>query len=185
MGCPVSRRAAKRDIHAVTAPELNSYYETVLAAPAPRAVDALDLYDRISLVVAAIQMQSKEIQALDARARNLVPAPPPAAGMTPVRPAGVHDAELRELYDQLRAIQLSTYAYKAAPPEAPRRLGFIIDDTNAPAAINPDGNSVDLYGYLGMAMAAVQVQAREIEGLRARIHEIERGPLARSARHER
>lgn len=81
--------------------------------------------------------------------------------------------ELKALYDQLRAIQLSTYAYRAAPLESPRRLGFIIDDTDAPAAINPDGNSVDLYGYLSMAVAAVQVQAREIEALRSRVRALE------------
>lgn len=86
----------------------------------------------------------------------------------------VGHGELQALYDQLRAIQLATYSYKVAPPESPRRLGFIIDDTNAPAAINPDGNSVDLYGYLSMAVAAVQVQARELESLRARLHALER-----------
>lgn len=81
--------------------------------------------------------------------------------------------ELQALYDQLRAIQLATYTYKVEPVEATRRLGFIIDDTHAPAAINPDGNSVDLYGYLSMAVAAVQIQARDIEALRARIRVLE------------
>src|SRR6185369_2950485 len=88
-----------------------------------------------------------------------------------IRPVGASD--LGELYEQLRRIQLSTYQYKAEPPSTPRRLGFIIDDTNAPAAINPDGNTVDLYGYLSMAVAAVQIQAREIGRLEARIRALE------------
>ena len=76
------------------------------------------------------------------------------------RRAAKHDiqqvgaGELQALYDQLRTTQLATYAYKAEPAEWPQRLGFIIDDKNAPAAINADGNSVDLYGYLSMAVAA-------------------------------
>jgi hypothetical protein len=88
----------------------------------------------------------------------------------------VSATDLASLYEELRRIQLSTYAYKDAPAAAPRRLGFIIDDTHAPAAINPDGNTVDLYGYLSMAVAAVQVQAKQIEELRARIHGLESKP---------
>jgi hypothetical protein len=90
--------------------------------------------------------------------------------------------DLDALYDQLRHIQLSTYQYKDQPPSTPRRLGFIIDDTQAPAAINPDGNSVDLYGYLSMAVAAVQIQARQIEDLKARIRALESTPRSRPAR---
>ena len=96
-----------------------------------------------------------------------------------IRP--VVDTELRSLYELLRGIQLSTYSYKDAPTSSPRRLGFIIDDTHAPAAINPDGNTVDLYGYLSMAVAAVQIQAKQIEDLTIRIHDLEgRSGVARS-----
>jgi hypothetical protein len=86
----------------------------------------------------------------------------------PVTPEG-----LENLYRQLRDIQLTTYQYKDSPAEAPRRLGFIIDDTKSPLPVNPDGNTVDLYGYLSMAVAAIQVQSRQIESLRtevARLH---------------
>jgi hypothetical protein len=85
----------------------------------------------------------------------------------------VSPEQLAELYSQLRAIQLSTYQYRDQPASAPRRLGFIIDDTKAPAAIQPDGNHVDLYGYASMAVAAVQIQAREIEELKARLRALE------------
>jgi len=83
----------------------------------------------------------------------------------------VDDPALQQLYAELRRIQLTTYQYKQDPPSAPRRLGFIIDDTKTPYPINPDGNTVDLYGYMSMAVAAIQVQSREIEALR---HEVAR-----------
>jgi len=76
---------------------------------------------------------------------------------------------VRRIYDELRAIQLTTYQYKSDPATSPRRLGFIIDDTKTPYPINPDGTSVDLYGYMSMAVAAIQVQSHEIEALRAEV----------------
>jgi hypothetical protein len=84
-----------------------------------------------------------------------------------IRP--VDDGGLQRLYDELRKIELTTYQYKTEPPSSPRRLGFIIDDTKTPYPINPDGNSVDLYGYMSMAVAAIQVQSREIESLKAEV----------------
>jgi hypothetical protein len=87
----------------------------------------------------------------------------------PVTPDG-----LGRLYDQLREIRLSTYQYKDSPASAPRRLGFIIDDTKSPFPVNADGMSVDLYGYLSMAVAAIQVQSREIKSLRAQVARVKR-----------
>src|SRR5262252_3224403 len=81
----------------------------------------------------------------------------------------VDDPSLQRLYAELRRIQLTTYQYKQDPPSAPRRLGFIIDDTKTPYPINPDGTTVDLYGYMSMAVAAIQVQSREIEDLRREV----------------
>jgi hypothetical protein len=81
--------------------------------------------------------------------------------------------ELARLYDELRRIQLNTYRYRDQPDASPRRLGFIIDDTAAPEAIDPSGDRVDLYGYLSMAVGAVQIQAREIEELKARVRALE------------
>jgi len=79
------------------------------------------------------------------------------------------DDALARIYQELRGIQLSTYQYKTDPASAPRRLGFIIDDTKTAYPINADGNSVNLYGYVSMAVAAIQVQSREIEALRAEV----------------
>jgi hypothetical protein len=76
------------------------------------------------------------------------------------------DEALRRIYDELRKIQLTT----ASPP----RLGFIIDDTKTPYPINPDGMSVNLYGYVSMAVAAIQTQSREIEALRAEVAQLRR-----------
>lgn len=84
-----------------------------------------------------------------------------------IRP--VDDESRQRLYDELRKIELTTYQYNSEPPSSPRRLGFIIDDTKTSYPINPDGNSVDLYGYMSMAVAAIQVQSREIESLKAEI----------------
>jgi hypothetical protein len=90
------------------------------------------------------------------------------------------DAALQAVYDQLRAIQLTTYQYKTDPATTPPRLGFIIDDTRSPYPINADGASVNLYGYVSMAVAAIQMQSREIADLR---REVARLRAERPARH--
>jgi hypothetical protein len=82
--------------------------------------------------------------------------------------------DLARAYEELRRIRLATYQYKDEPEASPRRLGFIIDDAPASACVSPDGRTVDLYGYLSMAVAAVQVQAREIDKLRVEIQELKR-----------
>ena len=98
------------------------------------------------------------------------------------------DDALGRIYDELRKIQLTTYQYKSDPAASPRRLGFIIDDTKTPYPINADGTSVNLYGYVSMAVAAIQTQSREIEALRAEVaqlrgeHSKRRPALAQHAR---
>jgi hypothetical protein len=86
----------------------------------------------------------------------------------------LEDGALKQIYEDLRHIRLSTYAYKTDPSGTPRHLGFIIDDTETHYPINPDGNSVDLYGYMSMAVAAIQVQSKEIESLRAEVARLRR-----------
>ena len=77
--------------------------------------------------------------------------------------------ELDRIYGDLRQIKLTTYQYKNEPVSSPHRLGFIIDDTKTPYPVNPDGNSVNLYGYVSMAVAAIQAQSEEIAALRAEV----------------
>jgi len=74
--------------------------------------------------------------------------------------------DLDRLHDELQSIHLATYQYKNDPAGTRRRLGFIIDDLETNVCMNPDGNSVDLYGYLSMAVAGLQVQEREIAALK-------------------
>ena len=83
-------------------------------------------------------------------------------------------AEIELIYAELRQIKLTTYQYKTDPAASPRRLGFIIDDTKSAYPINGDGNSVDLYGYVSMAVAAIQSQSREVAALRAEVARLKR-----------
>ena len=71
-------------------------------------------------------------------------------------------AMARELLDT----RLATYRYTAAGPEAPRHLGFVIDDQPDSPAVDARRDMVDLYGYLSMSVATLQVQQRQIEELR-------------------
>jgi hypothetical protein len=82
--------------------------------------------------------------------------------------------EVQRVYAQLRDIKLTTYRYKDEPDANAPRLGFIIDDTSSPYPINPDGNSVNLYGDASMAVAAIQAQSQEIATLKSEIARLRR-----------
>lgn len=71
-------------------------------------------------------------------------------------------AERERVYRDLLAIPLASYAYKGDPAASPQ-LGFIIEDIEPSPATR--GDHVNLYGYLSMAVNAVQLQARQIETL--------------------
>ncbi len=93
----------------------------------------------------------------------------------------LNDDEVQRVYAQLREIKLTTYRYKGEPASDAPRLGFIIDDTASPYPVNPDGNSVNLYGYASMAVAAIQAQSQEIAALKAELARLRRqvnGPRA-------
>jgi hypothetical protein len=83
-------------------------------------------------------------------------------------------------------MKLATWRYKAEP--ARERLGFILDDHEASVAVDAPRDMVDLYGYTSLAVATLQLQAREIETLRAELEAVHRrldrldGPRARAAR---
>jgi hypothetical protein len=85
------------------------------------------------------------------------------------------DAELTRYRDELLQMRLATWKYKHDPSK--QRLGFMIDDNEQSAAVDPLRDMVDLYGYTSMAVATLQLQAREIEALRREIAELreERG----------
>ena len=75
------------------------------------------------------------------------------------------DVDLDRRYAELRALRLATYRYREAGPTSPERLGFMIDDGPPTVCVAGRGDSVDLYGYTSLAVAAVQAQARRLEEL--------------------
>jgi hypothetical protein len=60
-----------------------------------------------------------------------------------------------------------------------KQLGFIIDDVAPSAAVMASGERVDMYGYQTMAVAALQVQAREIAELKRQVAELDHACAAK------
>jgi hypothetical protein len=84
----------------------------------------------------------------------------------------VSDAELSALHDEALGIKLATYRYKAQVGDPdPKHLGFIIEDNSKSLAVDQAHNRVDLYGYVSMVVAAMQVQEKEIASLRQELAE--------------
>lgn len=79
------------------------------------------------------------------------------------------EAARERLHDDLMSIDLATYHYLDEPDSARRHLGFIIEDRGDGVGVDAGGRRVDLYGYASLAVAAIQVQASEIESLRAEL----------------
>jgi len=84
------------------------------------------------------------------------------------------EAERWDLYRELRRFRLATYHYRAAGPADRQHLGFIIEDVGPSAAVDAEHDRVDLYGYASMAVAALQVQAAQIESLQAEVAALRR-----------
>lgn len=78
-----------------------------------------------------------------------------------------------ELAGQLLDFPLATWKYKAQGMQAPERLGFIIEDVEQTPAVDRHRDMVDLYGYMTMAVAALQAQNEQIDVLNQRIEELE------------
>jgi len=84
---------------------------------------------------------------------------------------------LQELHDEALRIRLATYSYAGqyADPN-PKHLGFIIEDAPPESpAVEWSRNRVDMYGYLSMVVATMQVQEKEIEALRRELAESRAG----------
>lgn len=84
------------------------------------------------------------------------------------------EADLRRLHAELRRFRLASYRYRRAGPAGPTHLGFIVEDVGSSAAVDAEHDRVDLYGYASMAVAALQVQAKEIDSLRAEVSALRR-----------
>jgi hypothetical protein len=78
------------------------------------------------------------------------------------------EAERARFHDQITQLPLASYRYKSEPSVA--QLGFMIDDIEPSVAVA--GDHVNLYGYLSMAVAAIQVQDQEIKALREQVQEL-------------
>ncbi|MFL5432250.1 MAG: hypothetical protein ACJ79M_21750 [Myxococcales bacterium] len=72
-------------------------------------------------------------------------------------------SELQTYSDQLLALPLATYRYRNA--DSRQHLGFLIDGHESLVCVEPERDRVDLYSYASMAVAALQVQARQIDDL--------------------
>lgn len=81
--------------------------------------------------------------------------------------AYLDEAGLRGYRDQILSMPLASYHYRSAPHSDPQ-LGFIIEDIEPSVAVS--GDHVNLYGYLSMAVAAIQVQQRQIADLEREVH---------------
>jgi hypothetical protein len=84
---------------------------------------------------------------------------------------------LEQLHDETLRLRLATYRYKPTVADPSRaHLGFIIEDTppTSPAVVS-DRDHVDLYGYMSMLVATMQVQEKEIADLRRELAAARRG----------
>ena len=87
--------------------------------------------------------------------------------------AYVEPDQLQRLHDDALRIRLATYNYKPAYGDSSRRhLGFIIEDNPESPAVQDGRNRVDMYGYFSMAVAAMQIQEKEIAELRKELDEL-------------
>lgn len=75
-------------------------------------------------------------------------------------------SDLERLRAQLLVMSLARFRYRSEPISSPPHLGFIIDDVEPSASIDQSGDRVDLYGYISMAVATIQVQEGEIQAMR-------------------
>jgi hypothetical protein len=99
----------------------------------------------------------------------------PKAGGCPISSAkfkeNIHylgDAELAALHDETLQMRLTTYKYQGpwANGSDATHLGFIIEDQPQSLSVDRGHDRVDMYGYVSMVVASMQVQEREIDALR-------------------
>jgi hypothetical protein len=97
--------------------------------------------------------------------------------------------DVKRLHDALLNFRLASYQYNLPGAPADTHLGFIIDDVEPSPSVAPHGDTVDLYGYTSMAVAAVQEQAREIDQLTHQVEslrqELKAARLGQPRRHAR
>jgi hypothetical protein len=78
--------------------------------------------------------------------------------------------ELAHFQREVLNMKLATWRYKHDATK--ERLGFIIDDEEGSVAVDGKRDMVDLYGYTSLAIAALQLQSREIAALKQELAEL-------------
>jgi hypothetical protein len=84
--------------------------------------------------------------------------------------------ELARFQSEVLSMKLATWRYKHDASK--ERLGFIIDDEEGSVAVDGKRDMVDLYGYTSLAIAALQLQSREIAALKQELAELKRTHMA-------
>lgn len=74
--------------------------------------------------------------------------------------------DLERLRSKLLGMSLTRFRYKGEPSSTTPHLGFIIEDVEPSPSVDSQGDAVDLYGYVSMAVGTIQVQEGEIQALR-------------------
>jgi hypothetical protein len=73
-------------------------------------------------------------------------------------------------------MRLATYRYKGpfVDPNDPnaKHLGFIVEDQPQSLSVDRGHDRVDIYGYMSMAVATMQVQEKEIAQLKKEIADV-------------
>ena len=89
----------------------------------------------------------------------------------------VDDQGLEALAQEVLAVRLATYKYRPGVADGDPHLGFIIEDQPLGShAVLSSRERVDLYGYVSMAVGAIQVQQKEIAALRHEVAELKSRP---------
>ena len=92
------------------------------------------------------------------------------------------ETDRQRLSNELLGFPLATYRYKSESETDREHLGFIIDDVAPSPAVQPSGERVDMYGYQTMAVATLQIQARELAALRREVEDLKATCATRSKR---
>ena len=82
--------------------------------------------------------------------------------------------DLERLRSKLLAMNLTRFRYNGEPSSQAPHLGFIIEDVEPSPSVDSQNDSVNLYGYVSMAVATIQVQEGEIQELRQEIDTLRR-----------
>jgi hypothetical protein len=87
----------------------------------------------------------------------------------------LREPDLQQLHDETLKVRLARYRYKPEFTTNPQteHVGFIIEDNPVSPAVLRGHDRVDLYGYVSMVVASMQVQQREIQALRKQVQSLQ------------